>query len=496
MTLKKLAGQTAIYGISHILPRIFNFLIMTVYMTYKFKNPSVFGIFSELYSYATIIIGLMVFRMDTAYFRFASKAEKGEESGIYATTFFIMAFISALIMVAMIVFKSEIAAGLGFPDQQHYVVWFAYILAFDAFTSLIYAKFRLENRPMRFLFYRVMNVFLTVVFIMLFLEVLPRFFPDVKQSINQFFNVEKDLDYVFFSNLLASLLVFVMMAPEFLKINFEIKKSLTREIIKYSWPLVIIIVASSINQNIAVPIQQFLLDGDVDSNKAISGIYSAGAKLAILLNLFTTAFNYAAEPFFFNQAAKDNKHEFNGVIAKAFTIFSTIVILGTYFYIDLILLMIGQNYRGGVVVVPVLLLSYLFLGLYYNISIWYKLADKTIFGAYVAVGGVVVTLVTSVSLIPVIGMMGSAWASLACFFFEFAIAYWLGQKYFPIRYPVKSILGYCTATALLLFLSWVVRQNVDGMTMRLIINSMMMLGFIIFVVVYERPFISKYIKQY
>ncbi|MBK8698850.1 MAG: polysaccharide biosynthesis protein [Saprospiraceae bacterium] len=407
-----------------------------------------------------------------------------------------MMVISLLITAIMILFSHTIADFLGFSDSAHYVTWFAWILALDAFTTLVYARFRLESKPYRFLIYRVANVLFTIFFVLFFLEFLPRVMPGVQAEINAYTGIFNDLDYVFLSNLLASLLVFLAMIPEMLKMKMAINKTLLTKVLKYSWPLVIIIVAGNINQNIAVPLQQFLIEGDVETRKAISGIYSAGAKLAILLNLFTTAFNYAAEPFFFNQAAKDKQYEMNGVIAKAFTIFSALVILGTYFYIDLVLLLIGSSYRGGVVVVPVLLLSYLFLGLYYNVSIWYKLADKTIYGAYIAVGGVVVTLVTSIILIPISGMMGSAWASLACFLFMAVSGYLQGQRYFPIAYPIRDIIKYCLITALLLAASWLVRMQVENLTFRLMINSLILVGFTAYILIFERAFIGRYIKKY
>lgn len=495
MTLKKLAGETAIYGLSHIMPRVLNFLVMTVYMTYRFNNPADFGIFSELYSYATIILSLMVFRMDTAYFRFASRDGEAKGGMVYETTFAIMAIISTVMVVLMLAASQSIAAFLGYPQDAHYVQWFAWILALDAYTTLVYARFRLEGRPFRFLMFRVANVLFTVFFVLFFLELLPRLWPSMMKAVGQWTGINKELDYVFLSNLLASLLVFLAMVPEMLKMRLAVNRGLVKDILKYSWPLVIIIVAGNINQNIAVPLQQFLLEGSIESKKAISGIYSAGAKLAILLSLFTTAFNYAAEPFFFNQAAKDKKYEINGVIAKAFTIFSALVILGTYFYIDLVLLMIGQNYRGGVAVVPVLLYSYLFLGLYYNFSIWYKLADKTLYGAYIAMGGVVVTLIASCILVPATGMMGSAWASLACFVYMAVSGYWQGQRHFPIAYPTKDLIKYALMTALFLIMAWEVRNWVSDIWIRMTINTVFLAGFIGYILIFEKAFIRQYIYK-
>lgn len=480
---------------SHILPRILNFLVMTVYLTYKFnEKPSDFGIFSELYAYATIIISLMVFRMDTAYFRFAAQAEKEEKDKIYANSFYILASITFIITLILILFKNVIASALGYPDQAYYVTWFAFILFLDAITTLVYAKFRQEGRPMRFLFYRVANVVFTVFFVLIFLEILPRFFPEIRQFLNESFGVTKDLDYVFLSNLLASLLVFIIMLPYLSKIKGKIDGVFIKKVLTYTWPLVIMLVANNFNQYVAVPLQSFFLEGSMEEKKAMAGIYSAGSKLAILLNLFTTAFSYAAEPYFFNQAAKDKKYEMNGPISLAFTMLCSIVVIGTYFYIDFILIMIGNGYRSGVVVVPMLLMSYLFLGLFYNVAIWYKLADKTLFGAYITLGGSIITLVLSAVLLPTIGMIGSAWASLACFTFMLVSCYLLGQKYFPIKYPVKKILKYFMITSLLLLFSWWLRSVNFNLLIQTLIHTLVLATYIYFMIKSEKTFIQSQLK--
>lgn len=494
MALKKLAGETAIYGISHILPRILSFIVMTPYLTNKFGKYD-YGIYSELYAYATIIISLMVFRMDTAYFRFATKNDKDQESKVYSTTFSIMAAVSTIIVILMLVFSEYIANFLGYEGQAYYVRWFAYILALDAYTTLIYGKFRLEGRPMRFMFFRVMNVVFNVAILLFFLELVPLFGEKTEENIKSVFHIESKLDYVFMSNLLASMLVFIMMIPEFFKLKSKVDKKLMAEIMKYSLPLVIIVVAGNINQSIAVPLQNFWLGGTPVENKSMSGLYAAVSRLAIFLNLFTTAFNYAAEPFFFKQAAVDNKHTMNGVIAKVFTIFSILVILGTYFYLDFVLYIIGKEFREVTEIVPVLLIAYLFLGLYYNFSIWYKLADKTLIGAYISISGVVITLILSYLMIPWIGIMGSAIVCLICYIFEALICYKLGQKYFPIDYPIQTILKYVILASFLLFLSWIIRENVSSLFLRILLNTGLLMSYCLYIFAAEKSFINQYILK-
>jgi O-antigen/teichoic acid export membrane protein len=492
--LKKLAGETVIYGMSHILPRILNYVVMTVYLTYKFTDTSDFGIYSDLYAYATVILTFMVFRMDTAYFRFGSRSTDLHK--VFSTAFIPLLSVTAALVMAMIVFSKSTSVWLQYPDQSYYVIWFAGILAFDSLTALVYARFRLESRPFRFLFFRSANVIFTLGFVMLFLEILPVWAPELLHWISKLTSVSKELDFVFLSNLLASFLVFLSMIPEFLKIKFSFDKELYKKMIQYSLPLVIVGIAGSINQAVAVPLQKYLLGGEVTENLSRAGIYSAGAKLAILLNLFTTAYNYAAEPFFFNNAAGQNRKDVYGDMALAFTIFTGTIALFTYLYIDIVLMIIGPQYRTGVIVVPLLLVSYLFLGLYYNFSIWYKLADKTHIGGYISLLAVAITVLVSVLTLPTIGIIGSAWASLACYAFMAGAGYVTGQKYYPLSYPIGKISSLIAMVILFMLVSWFIRNGFESsFSIRLLLNTVLGLVFLCIVYVKEKSEVLRLLRQ-
>lgn len=460
-TLRKLAGETVIYGISHILPRILYFIVLTPYLTNRLKDTSDYGIFSEFYAYTALILAFMTFRMDTAYFRYANGKEKTERDRVYSTSFVPMMFNSLLVFGLLMLYAEPIADWLHYSGQAHFIRYFAWIMVFDASTTLVYSKFRLDGRPYRFLFYRVLNVVSSVVTLLLFLEVLPRFFPGIKQSLDEVLGVKKDLDYTFFSNVVASAVVFLMMIPELMKIKFSFDKKLLITILKYTWPLTIVALAGNINQAFAAPLQKWLLQGHVADPMAEVGIYSAAAKLAILLNLFTTAYNYAAEPFFFNNSSKDTERSMYGKAALAFTAFSCTAVLGIYLFIDYFLILLGPNYRSGIQVVPFLLISYVFLGLYYSVSIWYKLSDHTRMGLWISLLGVALTLGVSWLLIPRIGVMGSALASVACYLGMLITSYFQGQKHYTIIYPVKKILLFLLLTILGLLIAYLAREVLD-----------------------------------
>ena len=481
-SIKRLAGDTVIYGVSHILPRILYFVILTPYLTTRLTDTSDYGIFSEFYAYTALILAFMTFRMDTAYFRFANGKDKEARDKVYSTSFVPMMVNSFVVFGGLMIFAGPISAWLGYPNDIHFIKYFAWILLFDAMTTLVYSKFRLDGRPYRFLFYRVLNVVASVLTLMIFLEVLPRFFPETKLWFDGLLGVRKDLDYTFFSNVVASGLVFILMVPELMKIRFSFDKKLLSTILKYTWPLTIVALAGNINQAFAAPLQKWLLQGHVADPMSEVGIYSAAAKIAILLNLFTTAYNYAAEPFFFNNSSKDPERKMYGKAALAFAAFACTSILVVYLFIDYFIIILGPNYRSGVNVVPFLLISYVFLGLYYSVSIWYKLSDQTRMGLWISILGVGLTIGVSYILVPVIGVMGSALASVACYLGMLMTSYLLGQKHYPVVYPVKKILSMIAASIFCMMLAYLIRDVLQvHLIWKTIYGLVAILAFIFFI---------------
>lgn len=458
--LKKLAGETAIYGLSHIISRVLLFVVFTIYLTRRFNGDTAeYGIYTDMYSYATVILTILVFRMDTALFRYGSK---GDLQKVFNTGFFAVLGFCLLVLLALLPFGKSIAGMLTYGDSPHYIRWFAYILVLDAITALVFARLRLQSRPYRFVIYKLLNVGLTVVLVLLFLEFLPKYAPAAFAEINEYLGVSRQIDYVFYSNLLASGAVVLAMLPEFKSLRFEFDPSLFKKMFWYSMPLVFVGIAGNINQAFAAPLQKYFLGDNILENLANAGVYGAAAKLAILLNLFTTAFNYAAEPFFFNNADNKDTLKVYGKVALAFTIVACLAALGLIFYIDIVILLLGDQYRSGATVVPILLFAYIFLGLYYNVSIWYKLKDKTYIGALISFLGAFITIVVSLLLLPVIGEIASAWAALGCYVSMVVVGYFVGQKYYPVEYPVSRILGYIFTTALLSIGALYLR-TVDGL---------------------------------
>ena len=422
--VKQLASQTVIYGLGNILPRIVHFLVFSSYLTYKLNESRIeYAIYADLYAYASLLLVVFSYRMDTAMFRYGSKEENLDLT--YTTALIPMIATSLLVLIIGYMTSEPLAALLTYPGQGHYVRWFSWILALDVIALLPFARLRLQDKARLFVSFKIFNVVLTVLLVLFFLE----------WGGNTMVHLSTTVDYVFFSNLIASAVLTLGLLAYNFPSHWKVDMKLWRRMVRYSLPLIIVGIAGSINQFFGVPLQKFFLGSAIDVNKDQAAVYAAVQKIPALLAMFATAYNYAAEPFFFKNADRSDSKKLYGDIALFFIIVAGLLCLVIYFYLDIIQYVIGSNYREGLYLVPVLLLAYLFLGLYFNVSIWYKLSDKTHYGAIIASIGALITLVGSYLLLPRIGIFASAWVALLCYFVMVVLAYLWGQKYYPIDYP-------------------------------------------------------------
>ncbi len=454
--IKQLAGETIIYGIGHILPRVFHYLVFSTYLTYRLTEARAeYAIYLDLYAYASILIVLFSYRMDTALFRFGSKSD--QLSQVYRTAFIPMIGTSVILIVSGILFSEEIARGLTYPGKGHYVIWFSFIIALDVLALLPMAKLRLLSRAKTFVAFKLANVLITVALVFLFLEAIPRMDPYILADYFPF--ADNAIDFVFLSNLIASAVMFLGLIWYQPVRRFEVNWGLWIKMVKYAWPLIIVGIAGGINQFFGVPLQKYFLGQDFDLNKDQAGIYGAVQKIPALLAIFTTAYNYAAEPFFFRNAQREDARQLYGDIALFFIIVAGIMMLGISLFIDLFQFVIGPSFREGLYLVPILLMSYLFLGIYYNISIWYKLSDHTMYGAIIASIGAFITLWVSITLLPSEGIIASAYAALLCYMTMVILAYFIGRIKYPINYPVISMLRQIAMIVALMYLGLMFRST-------------------------------------
>jgi O-antigen/teichoic acid export membrane protein len=438
--IKKLASQTAIYGLSSIFGRFLNYLLVPLY-TYHFSAAE-YGVVSEFYAYAGFFAVLLVFGFETGYFRFRDK-NNPQRDRAYATALWFVLLVNLCFLLLILLVHAPLSDALHYAHHPEYVLWFAIILGLDAVASIPFAKLRAENRAFRFAGIKIVEILVTVGLSLFFIAYCP---PLYAKNEHVWFAPIYDpgigLGYVFIANLAASAVKFVLLAPQLKGLAWGFDKALLKSMVRYSLPMVVIGFAGIINEMLDRAMLKYLLPHDPLTNMRILGIYSACYKLSILMSLFIQAFRYAAEPFFFAYADKSDARQVYADVMKYFVIFCMAIFLLVTLYIDFFQYFIGREFRAGLGVTPILLLANLFLGIYVNLSIWYKLTDRTLMGAMVSLGGALLTIGLNLWWIPLYGYIGSAWATLACYTGMAFVSYLLSRKYYPVVYDLKRIIFY------------------------------------------------------
>lgn len=438
--LRQLISQTAIYGLSSILGRFLNYLLVPLY-TYTFSAAE-YGVVSEFYAYAGFFAVLLVFGLETGYFRFRQKPEYAG-ADVYSSGLSFLTLINLCFVAGVWLWQQPLADALRYPDYPEYLLWFACILALDAVTALPFARLRAENRAWRFAGIRMAEIFITIglnLFFLLLCPKLPALWPD--SVLTEIYNPNLGVGYIFLSNLIASICKLLLLLPEFRAVPLRFDFSILGPMGRYSLPMVVIGFAGMVNEMLDRAILKIMLPYDLTTNLKMLGIYGACYKLSILMSLFVQAFRYAGEPFFFSYAGRADAKRAYALVMQYFVIAGVFIFLLVMLYIDLFKYFIGAEFRAGLAVVPILLLANLCLGVYVNLSVWYKLGDRTGLGAWVSLAGAALTIALNILWIPRWGYVGSAWATLACYFFMVCLSWLLGRRYYPVAYPLGKIGGY------------------------------------------------------
>ena len=487
--LKKLAGQTAIYGMGTIIPRLLNYLLLTPFYTRIFIQGE-YGIVTELYAYVAFLMVLLTYGMETAYFRFAESERS--PSKVYSTSLVSLLITSFLFIFFITFFAQDVADLIRYPANPEYIVYFAFIVGIDAFCAIPFARLRQQNRALRFTIIKIINVSVNIGFNLFFLVLCPYLFEnDPDNILLELYSENVGVGYAFISNLIASVVTIILLLPEVVKVRFSLDIALLKRMLSYSYPLLIIGLAGMVNEVSDKILLKYLLPASVDAMAQV-GIYGANYKLAVIMTLFIQMFRYAAEPFFFAEAKKKDAKKVYADVMKFFVIFCLIIFLVVMLYIDVVKYFIGADFRSGLKIVPIVLFANLFLGVFYNLSIWYKLNNLTLYGAYIAITGAVVTIVLNILLIPEIGYLGSAWATFVCYLLMMLISYFWGRKVFPVSYDINRIFIYTSFALILYGISEFFRINIESL--RLIFHSFYLLIFLFVVYKIEKRGFSRVFK--
>lgn len=446
--MKNLAKQTAIYGISSILGKFLNWCLVPLY-TYTLTNSAEYGVVTNLYAWTALLLVILTYGMETGFFRFANKESKNANT-VYSSILLCVGFTSTLFALLCCSLSTQIANGLGYNEHPEYITLLAIIVALDAFGSIPFAYLRYQNRAIKFASLKVSMILVNILFNIFFLVICPQIHQSNPEWIAWFYNPNYGVGYIFVSNLISTLFVTLLLLPQIFCVPLKLDKGLLKQILAYSLPLLIFGIAGIMNQTIDKIIFPFLIENRIEAETQL-GIYGACFKIAMIMMVFTQAFRYAYEPFVFAQNKNEDKKKQYADAMKFFIIFSLLICLGMIFFIDLFKPLIRSDYWEGLKVVPIILVSYLFQGIFFNLSIWYKLTDKTWFGAIFSLIGLIITITINVLFVPHYGYMASAFASLCCYFCVMLLSYVIGQKHFPIHYDFKSISLY-VGVAIILFL--------------------------------------------
>lgn len=488
--LKKLAGQTAIYGLSSIVGRFLNYLLTPYWILYGKFSTDQFGVVTEMYAYVAFLVVFFTYGMETTYFRYSSK--KGFDSkNVYSTILPTLIFSSLVFIIFSSFFSQNIADWLMYPDHKEYVVWFAIIVGFDAITSIPLAYLRKENKAKKFAAVNLGNVAVNIGLNLFFIGYCKANY-DVQNTnwlIDLVYNSEIGVGYVFIANLIASIIKLILVIPELILVRTgTFIKSHLKPFFKYSIPLLFVGLAGIVNETLDRIMLKRLLVDDIGLDEAMSqlGIYGANYKLSIVITLFIQAYRYAAEPFFFAQEKKKNSKEMYARIMNYFVVIVAALFLMVTGYIDLFKYFIpNKEYWKGLKVVPVLLMANVCLGIYYNLSIWYKLSHKTGYGALVSIMGALITVALNLILIPSLGYYGAAWATLICYLSMVIVSYIVGKKHYPIPYDLKRIIGYA-GSAIALFLTSDFLISDLNLTVKLCLNTLILFGYIGIAYIFEK----------
>ena len=455
--IKKLAGQTLWYGVSSIFGRLLNYLLTPI-LTAIFLERE-YGKISVLFTIAALLNIFYTYGMETSYFRFAAMQP---EKKVYNTTSTSIWISTTLFTAILLLLVPPIAEFYELGKNPEYITWIILIVALDTLSVLPFAKLRFEGRPRKFAFIKVINIIVNVGLVLFFYLVCkPAYENNTGSFFASLYKPEIGLGYVIIANMIASGLTLVLLSKELFQFRFRINPVFWKELISYSWPLIIVGFGGIINETIDRTMLLKLLPGSPDQNFAVSGIYSANYKLAILIVLFIQAFRLGAEPFFFKQSTGENAPRVYARVMKFFVIACCFCFLGVTMFLDIwkhfMSVNTHPNYALGLKVVPILMLAKIFLGIYYNLSIWYKLKDRNLTGAWITLGGALITFIINWFLIPVWGFMACAIATIACYGFMMVTSYILGQRHYPVPYAWKKILAYITICVLLFAIHYTIR---------------------------------------
>ncbi len=496
--LKSVVKDTAIYGLSSIIGRFLNYMLVPLYTTKLAAADGGYGVITNIYAYVALILVILTFGMETTFFRFANKTEENPTT-VYSTTLIMVGSVAFLFAGIILLFLNPIAAAIGYANHPEYIGMMAVCVAIDAFQAIPFAWLRYKKRPIKFatlkLLFIILNITLNIVYFVLF----PALYTHYPDTIGTIYNPGVGVGYAFGLNLVCTAAITAFFIPELTGFKYTFDRMLMKRMLKYSWPILILGIAGILNQT-ADKIIFPLVYGDADAGKVELGIYGACVKIAMIMAMITQAFRYAYEPFVFGKAKDKNSGQTYATAMKFFIIFTLLAYLCVIGYLDILKRIIAPDYWAGLKVVPIVMAAEIMMGIYFNLSFWYKLIDKTIWGAWFSIAGCTVLIAVNLIFIPQYSYMACAWGGFAGYATSMILSYIVGQKKNPINYPLKSIAIY-VAIAGLFYAIMAFTPKEWPLVTKLSINTLLIILFVGHILkhdlpLHSLPIIGKYFSKH
>ena len=475
--------DTAIYGLSSIIGRFLNYLLVPLYTAKLSVASGGYGIITNVYAYVALVLVLLTFGMETTYFRFTNKTHTDSET-VYGTTLISVGSISLLFTILVLLFLSPISQAMGYGDHPDYVGVMAVTVAIDAFLCIPFAHLRQQKKAVKFAALKLLNIVISIVLNLIYF----------------YFMDGKDVGYVFYINLICTAVLAVCLITEYTGFRWKLDKQLLRTMLSYSWPILVLGIAGILNQTADKMLFPYIYKGG--DMQAQLGIYGACSKIAMIMAMITQAFRFAYEPIVFAGVKDKDSHEMYAKAMKYFIIFTLLAFLIVVGYMDILkrIVVPNEDYWVGLKVVPIVMAAEIMMGIYFNLSFWYKLIDKTIWGAIFSGIGCAVLLIVNVLFVPKYGFMACAWGGFAGYGVAMVISYVVGQKYYPIDYPLKDIFNYVFLAALITAMMFFGKSHNDSTWVNVLINTGWIISFVAFIIKQDLPLsslpvIGKYFKK-
>ena len=494
--LKSLAKDTAIYGMSSILGRFLNYLLVPLYTSNISAASGGYGIITNLYAYTALLLVILTYGMETTFFRYANKTNEDPQK-VYSSTLIMVGFTSLLFIVLVSIFLQPISGVMGYSDHSSYVWVMAATVSIDAFQCIPFAYLRYKKRPIKFAALKLLFIAFNIALNLLYFVVLPDLYKSYPEVIQHVYSPETGVGYAFYINLVCTASITFFFYKELTGFKYTFDKELAKRMLSYSWPILILGIAGILNQNADFILFPYLYKGSQAHQQL--GIYGAASKIAMIMAMITQAFRYAYEPFVFGKGNDKDNRETYAVAMKYFIIFTLLAFLVVMGYINILRHIIGRDYWEGLKVVPIVMAGTIMMGVYFNLSFWYKLIDKTIWGAYFSGIGCFVLILINIIFVPQYGYMACAWAGLIGYATAMTLSYFVGQKKYPINYPLKSI-GIYVLIAVFFFIAITYSNEYLPKIYALAVNTLIIFAFIAHIIYHDLPLssmpvIGKYFRK-